>query len=76
MVLGLDYLIKFVLLRYLYNFVVMTHNKILTDQEISRLELGLLTLFSELSVWLLLGSFAIYSNFHHKTLKFPNMNVA
>jgi hypothetical protein len=55
---------------------VVTHDKILIDQEIQRLEVGMFTLFSELSIWVLLGSFAIYSNFHHKTWKSPNMKVA
>jgi hypothetical protein len=62
--------------KVLYNFVVVTSYKISTDQEILRFELGPITLFSELAIWVLLGSFAIYPNLFHKTLKSPNIKVA
>jgi hypothetical protein len=54
----------------------VTPNKIFTDQEILRLELGMITLFLELAIWVLLGSFAIYPNLFHKTWKSPNIKVA
>jgi hypothetical protein len=54
----------------------VTHDKILMDQEILRLELGLITMFSGLALWVLLGPFAIYSNLFHKTWKFPIIKVA
>jgi hypothetical protein len=53
----------------------VTHDKIPIDQEILRLELGLITLFSELGIWVLFEFFAIYPKLLHKTCKFPNMKV-
>jgi hypothetical protein len=55
---------------------VVTYDKFLMDQKIQRLDVGLLTLFSELSIWVLFDLFAIYSNLLHKTWKSPNMKVA
>jgi hypothetical protein len=53
----------------------VTHDKIHIDQEIVRLELGLITLSSGLGIWVLFDLFAIYPNLLHKTWKSPNMKV-
>jgi hypothetical protein len=54
----------------------VTHDKILIDQEIQGLGVGLITLFFRVKHMGALGSFAIYPNLLHKTLKSPNMKVA
>jgi hypothetical protein len=54
----------------------VTYDKIPIDREILRLEPGLITLFSELGIWILFDLFAIYPKLLHKTWKFPNMKVA
>jgi hypothetical protein len=54
----------------------VTPDKISTYQEIFGLKLGLITLFSELAIWVPFGSFAIYTNLFHKTWKSPNIKVA
>jgi hypothetical protein len=54
----------------------VTHDKIPIDQEILRLELGLITLFSELGIWVLFDLFANYPKSLYKTRKYPNMKVA
>jgi hypothetical protein len=45
----------------------VTHGKIPIDEEILRLERGLITLFSELGIWILFDLFAIYPKLLHKT---------
>jgi hypothetical protein len=55
---------------------VVTHNKLLIDQEIQKLKVGLLSLFSGFKTRMLLDLFAIYSKYHHRTLKSSNMKVA
>jgi hypothetical protein len=55
---------------------MVTHNKLFIDQDIQRLKVGLLTMFSGFKTMMLLNLFAIYSKFHHKTWKSSNLKVA
>jgi hypothetical protein len=54
---------------------MVTHDKILIDQDIQRLEVGLVTLFFRVKHMGALGSFAIYPNLHHRTWKSRYMKV-
>jgi hypothetical protein len=67
-VLGLDNLIKLEILKFLYNFFVMTHAKISIDQEILGHKLGLISLISGLSHMCALGDFC-------KLLQFDPQNL-
>jgi hypothetical protein len=55
---------------------MVTHDKIIIDKEIQRLEVGWFTLFPELSIWVPSDLFAIYPNLLRQTWKSPNMKVA